>query len=667
MMKRVHIFFAFLALVCHARAQTQQVDSLKQLLLQSKEDTTTYNIFRLISWNSMWSYSDTALLYSQKTLLLARQLKDPSKESEAFLLCGTACWVSGNFPLAIDYLVKGIHIEEGLNKVRTNDVWNIPALQLLYYNTSECYIDLNDFEHAFYYYEKAVKVPYKSTDINLMESFWHLSRIYEKFNYLDSSLLYAKKAFDLDIKMHGRSERGPIPIALGNIFYKKKDYKQALTYYRIAENVPAITTFLKDAIEIYNGIASIYQQVNRGDSAVYYAQKALDLQALISYPVGALKTYGILSDIYKKQKQLDSAMKYMEQTSSLQSKLFNQNNEREIQTLSFNEKLHEQEVIAEQQQYRTKMKMYGALVIVAALLLVAIVLWRNIQHRKKAFALLQKQKQEIDRQKEKVESTLSELKSTQAQLIQSEKMASLGQLTAGIAHEIQNPLNFVNNFSEVNTELIEEAGQEMRKGNINEAELILNDIKENEQKINHHGKRAGDIVKGMLQHSHSNSGVKEPTDINKLADEYLRLSFQGLRAKDKTFNAIMQTHLDENISKVNIIPQEIGRVLLNLYNNAFYAVAEKKKQQQEGYEPIVSVTIKKINHQVEIIVEDNGNGIPQKMVDKIFQPFFTTKPTGQGTGLGLSLSYDIIKAHGGELKVETKENEGAAFIIFLPV
>jgi signal transduction histidine kinase len=273
----------------------------------------------------------------------------------------------------------------------------------------------------------------------------------------------------------------------------------------------------------------------------------------------------------------------------------------------------------------------------------------------------------LESAKQQVENTLSELKQAQQQLIQSEKMASLGELTAGIAHEIQNPLNFVNNFSEVNAELIEEMKQEIAKENLNEVIAIANDIKDNQEKITHHGKRADAIVKGMLQHSRSSSGQKEPTDINALADEYLRLAYHGLRAKDKTFNATMKTDFDPSIGLINIVPQDIGRVILNLITNAFYVVTEKKKQQPEGYEPTVSVNTKQSGSQVLIVVRDNGNGIPSNVMDKIFQPFFTTKPTGQGTGLGLSLSYDIVKAHGGELKVDTKEGEGAEFIILLPV
>jgi signal transduction histidine kinase len=275
-------------------------------------------------------------------------------------------------------------------------------------------------------------------------------------------------------------------------------------------------------------------------------------------------------------------------------------------------------------------------------------------------------KKQVSIRTEELNKSLNDLKATQQQLIQSEKMASLGELTAGIAHEIQNPLNFVNNFSEVNEELIKELKNEAAKGNLEEVKAIANDIEFNSEKISHHGKRADAIVKGMLQHSRSSSGQKELTDINALANEYLRLAYHGLRAKDKSFNVTIKTDLDETIGKLNIVPQEIGRVILNLITNAFYAVSEKKKQARDDYEPTVTVNTKKMNDAIEVTVKDNGNGIPSKVLDKIFQPFFTTKPTGQGTGLGLSLSYDIVKAHGGELKVETKEGEGSEFVIHLP-
>ena len=295
-------------------------------------------------------------------------------------------------------------------------------------------------------------------------------------------------------------------------------------------------------------------------------------------------------------------------------------------------------------------------------------IWGFIQYRSRRLRREKRLLEEkVTQRTDQLSRSLLELKETQTQLVQREKMASLGELTAGIAHEIQNPLNFIHNFSELNTELIEELKQEFDQGNMDEVKKTVNEIKENQKKITQHGRRVDAIVKGMLQHSRTSTGYKEATDINALTDEYFRLSYHGLRAKDKSFNAIMKTDYDTNIGNIEIVPQDIGRVVLNLINNAFYAVDEKKKGGIENYEPTVSVSTKKVYDKVEIKVADNGNGIPQKILDKIFQPFFTTKPTGQGTGLGLSLSYDIIKAHGGEIKVETKEALGSAFIISLPI
>jgi signal transduction histidine kinase len=294
-----------------------------------------------------------------------------------------------------------------------------------------------------------------------------------------------------------------------------------------------------------------------------------------------------------------------------------------------------------------------------------------IEKEKEKTALIEQKKIELETMVEErtaeLKLSLETLQSTQHQLIQSEKMASLGELTAGIAHEIQNPLNFVNNFSEVNKELIDEVSQAMEAGNTNMAMELLSSLRDNEEKINKHGQRADSIVKGMLQHSRTSSGQKELTDMNALADDYLRLSYHGIRSKEKSFHASIQTEFDPAIGKINIVPQDVGRVLLNLYNNAFNAVSEKAGSHIPGYEPAVSVCTIRMGDKIKIIVKDNGIGVPQKIIDKIFQPFFTTKPAGQGTGLGLSMSYDIIKAHGGELNVESREGEGAEFIILIPI
>ncbi len=285
--------------------------------------------------------------------------------------------------------------------------------------------------------------------------------------------------------------------------------------------------------------------------------------------------------------------------------------------------------------------------------------------------LIEQQKIVLERTVEErtgeLKRSIRELKSTQALLIQSEKMASLGELTAGIAHEIQNPLNFVNNFSEVNTELIKELKNEVMKGDLQEVNAIANDIENNSTKINHHGQRASSIVKGMLEHSRASSGQKVITDINALADEYLKLSYHGLKARDQDFNVDYKFDFDINLPKIQVVPQDIGRVLLNIINNAFQAVDEKAKKEGSDYNPTVTVSTKSNANQIEIRVSDNGDGIPETIKDKIFQPFFTTKDTGKGTGLGLSLAYDIVKAYGGEIRVESREEERSEFIIHLPV
>jgi signal transduction histidine kinase len=436
----------------------------------------------------------------------------------------------------------------------------------------------------------------------------------------------------------------------------------------------------KDAVlELYGQIGNIYIKLNKLPEARNYLEKCLQLARLIGYKEEIKSSSYNLSRLDSLEQNYQQAYSHYKEYILYRDSIVNEENTKKSLQAQMQYDFDKKEAItqAEQEkkdaeQKRIRSKQYFAIgglgILLLAVLSIAFIQWRNSKYKQKANLLLLQQK-------EKVESTLSELKSTQSQLIQSEKMASLGELTAGIAHEIQNPLNFVNNFSEVSTELLDEMITELGKNNKEDAISIAGDVKQNLEKILHHGKQADGIVKGMLQHSRSSSVVKEPTDINKLVDEYLRLAYHGLRAKDKDFNATLKTDYDETIGTINIIPQDIGRVILNLITNSFYAVAEKKKQRPEGYEPTISVSTKKTESDVLISVKDNGNGIPQKLVDKIFQPFFTTKPTGQGTGLGLSLGYDIIKAHGGELKVETKEacpddpvgrGEGAEFIIQLP-
>jgi signal transduction histidine kinase len=388
---------------------------------------------------------------------------------------------------------------------------------------------------------------------------------------------------------------------------------------------------------------------------LYYSRLCLSSFQSANFPAQELKAFLYIHELFAKQNVLDSAYKYLSMATVLKDSLFNQDKTRRAQNLQFNEILRLQKLAQQrkeaQQRYATRVKLYSLIAGSFLLMLIAFILYRNNQQKQKA--------------KLKIEKAYEELKVTQAQLVQREKMAALGELTAGIAHEIQNPLNFVNNFAEVNDDLLDEMRESIDQGDTEEAKAIATYLKENNSKISHHGRRADAIVKGMLQHSRGGKGEKQPTDINALCDEYLGLAYHGVRAKDKSFEAKLLTDFDSRIGKINVVPQEIGRVLLNLFSNAFYALQQKKQMLRDVYEPNVLVSTKKVNGKVEIHVRDNGTGIPQLTLDKIFQPFFTSKPAGQGTGLGLSLAYDIIKAHGGEIMVTSQEDEGTEFIIEL--
>ncbi|MEO7922910.1 MAG: ATP-binding protein [Chitinophagaceae bacterium] len=419
------------------------------------------------------------------------------------------------------------------------------------------------------------------------------------------------------------------------------------------------------------------QNQNQIDSAIEVGKAGLNAADKLGFLRGIVNNSEQLHKIYNRLGQTDSAYKYLSINVKAKDDLLGQDKINQIQQATIAEQQRAQKLQLEKEKLQSRIRLFGTSGIAFILMIFMLFFYRNQRKTRKSNELLLMKTEEINKKNVELQASYENLKSTQTQLIQSEKMASLGELTAGIAHEIQNPLNFVNNFSEVNTELIDELTVEADNGNLDEVKVIAKDIKENEQKINHHGKRADAIVKGMLQHSRSSSGVKEPTDINVLCDEYLRLSYHGLRANDKSFNATMKTDFDNSIGNINIIPQDIGRVILNLLTNAFYAVDEKKTllqaQGDTRYEPIVTISTKLVippsggQRGAEIRVSDNGNGISQKVLDKIFQPFFTTKPTGQGTGLGLSLSYDIVKAHGGLIEVETKQGEGTTFVFNLPV
>jgi two-component system, NtrC family, sensor kinase len=640
------------------------IDSLKKELSMSKIDTS--NVLSMVELVNQYKYSnaDSALFYAQRALMLSRNIKFYEGEFRSLFMMGFALSLASNHSRALELELKALRITEKYNfMIGRGEVFN--RLGVIYRET-------RDFPRALFYFKQSKQLfdslhnYYKAVTAEV-----HLGRTYYAMNQPDSALYYCLMA-DNNIKRYGSELMSCTNfITLARLQLKKGNVQLALNYFRQSlldgyASGQYVFTY-KSNLEI----AEIYQQAGQIDSCIYYAQKALaDAQkSNIGNSIAAASLF--LSALYEKS-NLSLALEYQKMALEAIQKMNSFGNLNTMQNLAaFDEEERQYELAITQAAYQNRVKQYALLAGLALFLLIAFFLYRNNKQKQRANALLHQQKEEINTQKVIAEKTLSELKSTQSQLIQSEKMASLGELTAGIAHEIQNPLNFVNNFSEVSTELVDEMNEELDKGNLTDAKEIANDLKQNLVKINHHGKRAGDIVKGMLQHSRTSSGQKELTDINALADEYLRLAYHGLRAKDKSFNATLKTNYDENIGSINIIPQDMGRVILNLITNAFYAVNEKAKSDYDNYEPIVTVKTFKLtgegSNKIQISVTDNGDGIPKKALDKIFQPFFTTKPTGQGTGLGLSLSYDIVKAHGGELKVETKEGEGSEFIIQLPV
>src|SRR5579871_323105 len=458
-------------------------------------------------------------------------------------------------------------------------------------------------------------------------------------------------------------DQGKLAGASGNKSVARDKFKLALDNYLLAlelwEKIGRKDAILETDITLGNlylelqDLHAAYNYLNKGLAI----NKKLQLKSEFSYYYLSLSTLDSIDGNFKKayvdyKKYIiyrDSVTNEEDTKKILESKMQYESEKKDAVAKAEQEKKDAETTRTRNTQY---LVIASLSILVLAVFIIAFIQTRSNRQKQKA--------------NKELESTLTHLKSTQSQLIQSEKMASLGELTAGIAHEIQNPLNFVNNFSEINKELVDELQSELISGNTKEAIAISNEIKENEEKINHHGRRADAIVKGMLQHSRSGSGIKESLNINAIADECLRLSYHGFRAKDKSFQANLKTDFDESIDKMPLIQQDIVRVLINVYNNAFYAVNEKSKENAAGYEPTVSVSTKKLINQVIITVSDNGSGIPPKIVDKIFQPFFTTKPTGQGTGLGLSLSYDIINAHGGEIRVRIKEAGGTEFLISLP-
>jgi len=682
MKKIIFSLILLIGIAIKGLAQDRQVeklepDNLKQELAMARHDTTRVLIMVDLCTIYRLSDPDSALYYGQQALTLAKKIRFPKGELLALSFQSFVVTSIGNLPRSLEMGLKALQLAEG-NQLQEHTT---PTLN----NIGGIYRTLGDLPKALTYFKQQMIVgAILSNKSGLAYSELAIGGIFLEMNQLDSSAYYLKKSLEhfnsLDrVEPHVFTGLGDMEMKSGNTSLALDYYRKSLTL-SIQYDEPTRTS------STYNSISGLYKIIDQRDSSIYYAKKGLATAQLTSQIEVVGKAASLLSELYEAT-DAKEALRYYKIATAAKDSLLGSASIQAVQLIVAQEQERQKEMELTKIAFQNQVKQYAALAGLVFFLLVAFILYRNNRQKQKANGLLQQQKEEIDMQRNKAEKSLDKLQSTQAQLIQSEKMASLGELTAGIAHEIQNPLNFVNNFSEINKDLLDELkglrlkrkeesppGRSDRTGDEQAETDLLKDIEDNEQKILQHGKRADAIVKGMLQHSQKSSGVKEPTDINLLAEEYYRLAYHSFKAKEKfPIEIKLIIDFDANLPLVNIIPQDIGRVLLNLYNNAFWACKIKSEGVTSesplhfiNYHPAVNLSTKKHPNKIEIRILDNGPGISQNIIDKIFQPFFTTKPTGQGTGLGLSLSYDIVNAHGGDLTVKSVVGERTEFIISLP-
>jgi signal transduction histidine kinase len=662
MLSKVKDFFLLISFLCliHAAVYSQDqkvADSLKIIYNEGMlNDSDRLKLLLQLSFNEVKDLN-LSLKYADELINLSIMTGNKKFLHSGYFQKGNKKRLFGDLQEALYAYIKSAEVARFENNARGEGN--------AYGAIGDIYSVSNNHPNARLYYNKAIAILRELNDsvalasfiLNAGEDFLN-NQIYDTaYVYFKESRIIFEKLNYLIGKAYSIGNIGMVYAHTGESNLAEMNIREAIEILEQLEDYYPVCVYLISMADIYIGKGNERAALN-------FAMKSLSLARQHGLKEQIRDANLKLSELYERLGNPADSYKYYKNYIIYRDSI---NNIKTVQSMAnlrtdfeVSQKQNEVDTLNHQKQNQRWWLITIAITLFSTLVLL-FMLYRNNINKQKATILLQEQK-------EKIEITLANLKSTQSQLIQSEKMASLGELTAGIAHEIQNPLNFVNNFSDVNKELLEELKEEAGKGNLEEVKSLANDVIGNEEKINHHGKRAESIVKGMLLHSRGSSGHKELVDINALCDEYLRLSYHGFRAKDKSFNADFKLEADQSLPKIEVVPQDIGRVLLNLINNAFYAVSERSKKGEPGYAPTVTVTAQVItSNQLQVAVKDNGPGIPDSIKDKIFQPFFTTKPTGQGTGLGLSLSYDIVKAHGGELKVETCENEGSTFTIKLPL
>ena len=647
---------------------TQKLDRLQLALKNAANDTVRMDAYYSLALYYLETNRDSAVYYEDKSIALAQQLKLKLNEAHALSDKGYALIGLGKYPSALESLSEALKIAENPASEKYN--WNLPKgptpheiriynLGLIELSMGELYGITGNRNMEKLKYFKVLGYGQSIQDTFLLSmGYRYLGESYTYLNQLDSALFFEQQALALQphLDFYNRNWQGSVLYQMGNIYLKKGNvtlardaYLKSVASYKAHHNLH----FLPNT---YDALSKLYGRLHKPDSSLFYARKLLETARVLKQPQPLSNSYQALSDVYSNLNNRDSTLKYLQLYTVLNDSLNNaeKKNLLSYQNIGFDQQMRLKSLQEEKIETETRIRTYAMLSGLGVLLIIGLILYRNNRQKQKTNKVL--------------ETTLSNLKSTQSQLIQAEKMASLGELTAGIAHEIKNPLNFVNNFSEVSCELLNEMKTELQQKNEEEVAELIEDLNQNLEKINQHGKRADSIVKGMLLHSRGTSGEKTLTDINNLLNQDVNLAYHGMRAQNKEFNIKIEREYDKTLEKISVVPQDISRVFLNIINNACYAAYDKKKKSGDDFTPTLKVSTKNINNKVEIHISDNGNGIPKDIIDKIFQPFFTTKPTGEGTGLGLSLSYDIVtKIHGGELNVETKEGKGTEFIIQIPV
>ncbi|MEO6893677.1 MAG: tetratricopeptide repeat protein [Ginsengibacter sp.] len=637
----------------------ENLDASKEILSHITDSVALSGMYyRYGMMYSMQNKFDTSHQFYNKALVIAQGLNDKNLQSTIYQNDAIAYQQQSNYPQALTNYQNALNASEQINDEEGE--------AFIYLNIGITYNSLNDDARSEQSYLKAIGLAKRLGLKNVLAySYSNLASLYEGQGNYSKEYETGMKAASLGREIRDQGIEATSLSRAAHALAQQNKFEEAEKLTQKAIQVADSSKQPYNQFQVYQTMGRILKMQNNCASAIPYLEKAFSfLKKSDIYDEEVGSSYNDLSDCYEQMGNYKMALSTYKIAAEISDSIRGRDNIKKATELTMNYDFAKKQQILKDEQVKkndlAKARQFALIIGLILTFLLAMVAFYGFRNKRRANVLLQEEK-------EKVDNTLSELKSTQAQLIHSEKMASLGELTAGIAHEIQNPLNFVNNFSEVSNELIDEMNAELEKGDVIEAKEIAKELRQNLERINRHGRRAGDIVKGMLQHSRSSTGVKEPTNINALADEYLRLAYHGLRAKDKSFNSDMKTDFDESIPKINIVPQDVGRVILNLITNAFYAVKAAKLQKGNNYEPTVWVSTKKENDKILVTVKDNGTGIPASVKDKIFHPFFTTKPTGEGTGLGLSLSYDIIKTHGGLIKVQSKEGEGTEFTVEIPV